>query len=214
MRPVQIDAVATYLFLKIACGNRPLHEVFSFGVLNTIDPGTLRVSQAVRDHLATHPASLSLLELASQPTVGASSAGPILAPALNKALRRAELAERDLEIYYNGDSSLTEFRIRCYRRLSASKGGAWASVGEYTPDFLVLHREKSAGAIDACLVVETKGALYAYDPAFKSRRDFASGEFLRLNASRPGIPRFQYLYLEETADWKHQFVDAVKEFFK
>lgn len=132
---------------------------------------------------------------------------------LAEALRRAELAERDLEIYYNGDAPLTEFRIRCYRRLFAFQGASWTSVGEYTPDFLVLHRDKTSNAIDACLVVETKGALYAHDPAFRHRRDFASGEFLRLNASRPGIPRFQYLYLEETADWRHQFVDAVKKFF-
>ena len=131
-----------------------------------------------------------------------------------EALRRAELAERDLEIYYNGDSSLTEFRIHCYRRLSADEGAAWTSVGQYTPDFLVLHRDKASGAIDACLVVETKGELYARDPAFRHRRAFAAGEFLRLNAPRPGAPRFQYLYLEETADWQHQFVDAVKEFFK
>jgi superfamily II DNA or RNA helicase len=131
-----------------------------------------------------------------------------------EALRRAELAERDLEIYYNGDSSLTEFRIHCYRRLSGDEGGAWTSVGQYTPDFLVLHRDKAAGAIDACLIVETKGELYARDPAFRHRRAFAAGEFLRLNAPRPGAPRFQYLYLEETADWQHQFVDAVKEFFK
>ena len=132
---------------------------------------------------------------------------------LDEALRRAELADRDLEIYYNGDAPLTEFRIRCYRRLPASQGGSWTSVGEYTPDFLVLHRDKTSNAIDACLVVETKGALYARDPAFQHRRAFASGEFLRLNASRPGIPRFQYLYLEETADWRHQLVDAVKDFF-
>ena len=130
-----------------------------------------------------------------------------------EALRRAELAERDLEIYYNGDSSLTEFRIHCYRRLSVDEGGAWTSVGQYTPDFLVLHRDKASVAIDACLIVETKGELYARDPAFRHRRAFAAGEFLRLNAPRPGAPRFQYLYLEETADWQHQFVDAVKEFF-
>lgn len=133
---------------------------------------------------------------------------------LDEALRRAELAERDLEIYYNGDAPLTEFRIRCYRRLPASRGGGWESVGLYTPDFLILRRDASGGTIDACLVVETKGRLYAADPAFRHRREFASGEFLRLNAAHPGIPRFQYLYLEETADWRHQLVDAVREFFK
>ena len=72
----------------------------------------------------------------------------------------------------------------------------------------------SGGAIAACLVVETKGRLYAADPAFRDRRAFASGEFLRRNAGRPGIPRFHYLYLEETADWQNQLVDAVKGFFK
>ena len=133
---------------------------------------------------------------------------------LEEALHRTELSDRNLEIYYNGDASLTEFRIRCYRRRAASKGGSWTSVGEYTPDFLVLHRDKTSGAIDACLVVETKGSLYAQDPAFQHRRAFASGEFLRLNADHPGVPRFQYLYLEETADWRHQLVDAVKEFFE
>ena len=132
---------------------------------------------------------------------------------LEEALRRAELADRGLEIYYNGDSALTEFRIRCYRRLPASRGGGWESVGLYTPDFLILRRDTSGGAIDACLVIETKGRLYAADPAFRDRRAFASGEFLRRNAGHPGAPRFQYLYLEETADWQHQFVDAVKEFF-
>lgn len=147
---------------------------------------------------------------------------------LREALRRAELAERNLEIYYNGDAPLTEFRIHCYRRLPASRGGGWTSVGLYTPDFLILHRAPSGkkpsrkedsgkagwGSIDACLIVETKGSIYARDLAFKDRRTFAEGEFLRLNAPRPGYPRFRYLYLEETADWQNQLVDAVKEFFK
>ena len=130
-----------------------------------------------------------------------------------EALRRAELTERDLEIYYNGDASLTEFRIRCYRRLSAAEGGTWTSVGQYTPDVLVLHRDKDTNTIDACLIVETKGKLYACDPAFQHRRAFAAGDFLHLNAPHPGVPRFQYLYLEETTDWQHQFIDAIKKFF-
>ena len=132
---------------------------------------------------------------------------------LEEALHRAELAERNLEVYYNGDSSLTEFRIHCYRRLPASQGG-WTSVGLYTPDFLILHRDKKSNAIDACLVIETKGRLYANDPAFQERKTFASGEFLRINDSQPGHPRFQYLCLEEAANWQHQFLDAVKAFFK
>ena len=37
-------------------------------------------------------------------------------------------------------------------------------------------------------------------------------EALKAQLSK-GIPRFHYLYLEETADWQNQFVDAVKAFF-
>ncbi|MBQ6472954.1 MAG: DEAD/DEAH box helicase family protein [Victivallales bacterium] len=132
---------------------------------------------------------------------------------LDEALRRTELVQRGLEVYYNGDSSLTEFRIHCYRRLPASQGGGWTSVGIYTPDFLVLHRDKGSSAIDACLIVETKGRLYANEPSFQERKVFASGEFLRRNAPRPGFPRFDYLYIEENSDWKNQFIEAIQRFF-
>ncbi len=91
--------------------------------------------------------------------------------------------------------------------------GPWRSFGIYTPDFLVLRRDSATNAIAACLIVETKGKLYALDPAFQARRAFTAGKFLRQNAERPGMPRFQYLYLEETADWRHQLVAAVQDFF-
>ncbi len=133
---------------------------------------------------------------------------------LAEALHRAELTERDLEIYYNGDASLTEFRIRCYRRLPTSQGGGWTSVGLYTPDFLILHRDKASCIIDACLILETKGDLYAGDPAFQKRKFFTAGEFLRLNANRSGVPRFQYLCLDEKTDWQRKLVDTIKGFFR
>lgn len=132
---------------------------------------------------------------------------------LTEVLQRKEFRDRNLEIYYNGDASLTEFRIHCYKRLPKAQGEGWTSVGIYTPDFLILHRDKVANAIDACLIVETKGKLYANDPDFQSRRAFVQSDFLQRNASHPGLPRFQYLYLEETVDWERQIVDTITEFF-
>ena len=37
MRDAQIDAIKTYLFLKIACENKPLFELFKNGVFNSLD---------------------------------------------------------------------------------------------------------------------------------------------------------------------------------
>ncbi|MBQ9430177.1 MAG: DEAD/DEAH box helicase family protein, partial [Kiritimatiellae bacterium] len=83
LRPVQIDAVETYLFLKVACGNRPLRDILATGLLNTLNPDSLRVSQLVRDYLASHPEALALLQFASLPV---SDGRGVLAPTLRARL--------------------------------------------------------------------------------------------------------------------------------
>jgi len=40
MRDAQVEAIKTYLYLKVACGCRPLNELFAAGVFNTLDIGT------------------------------------------------------------------------------------------------------------------------------------------------------------------------------
>lgn len=45
-----------------------------------------------------------------------------------------QLKPLDLELYYNGDDTMTEFKIKCYK----STGHGWAYVGMYTPDFLII----------------------------------------------------------------------------
>ena len=97
------------------------------------------------------------------------------------------LAERNIEAYYNGDRSLTEFRIRCYEQRGAAD---WRYVGRYTPDFLLI--ERTEGRIARALIIETKGEIYAHDPRFQKRRKFMETKFRELN------PNFDYLYLEDT----------------
>jgi len=36
MRDAQIEAIKTYLFLKIKCDNKPLYELFYIGAFNSI----------------------------------------------------------------------------------------------------------------------------------------------------------------------------------
>ena len=129
-----------------------------------------------------------------------------------RAIRTDELKARHLEIYYNGDVPYTQFGIRCYRKI----GGIQQSVGQYTPDFLVIQRGKAGKKIVKCLIIETKGSLYANDPAFKARKTFMQTTFLAQNKGGEGFPEYDYLYLQEDKDdqWQGLFVDEINKFFK
>ena len=127
-----------------------------------------------------------------------------------KALQTEELRLKDLEIYYNGDSPFTEFVIQCYQRVD----GQLESVGRYTPDFLILSRDKSRKRVEKCLIVETKGKVYANDPEFIARREFMKGMFKARQNAKSGCPAYEYLYLEEDdKQWYSQLVDVISKFF-
>ena len=111
---------------------------------------------------------------------------------LDQVLAMAEVENLDLEVYYNGDRAMTEFKIKCYK----GDAGAWRYVGMYTPDFLIVKRKN--GKIHKAIIVETKGAIYANDPTFKDKRSFMEREFTRQNNKAFGYERFEYLYLEDS----------------
>ena len=111
---------------------------------------------------------------------------------LAQVLAMSEVENLDLEVYYNGDRSLTEFKIKCYKRIA----GAWKYVGMYTPDFLIVKRKD--GKIHRAIIVETKGGIYANDPTFKDKRSFMEQEFTKQNNKAFGYNRFEYLYLEDS----------------
>lgn len=111
---------------------------------------------------------------------------------LDQVLAMAEVENMDLEVYYNGDRAMTEFKIKCYK----GDAGAWRYVGMYTPDFLIVKRKD--GKIHKAIIVETKGAIYANDPTFKDKRFFVEREFTRQNNKAFGYERFEYLYLEDS----------------
>ena len=119
---------------------------------------------------------------------------------LNEVLTFPEVEGLGLEVYYNGDRALTEFKIKCYRR----SGSRWEYVGLYTPDFLILQRKD--GVTHKVLIAETKGKIYASDPKFKDKRTFMETEFLRQNNAAFGYERFEYLYLEDSMPERERLV--------
>ena len=111
---------------------------------------------------------------------------------LKEVLSFDEIEKLSIEVYYNGDRAMTEFKIKCYKQA----GGKWRYIGIYTPDFLIIKRKN--GKIRKAIIVETKGGIYANDPTFKDKRSFMETEFGKQNNKAFGYERFDYLYLEDT----------------
>ena len=111
---------------------------------------------------------------------------------LKEVLSFDDIEELGLEVYYNGDRAMTEFKVKCYKQ----DGSKWRYIGIYTPDFLIIKRKD--GMIHKAIIVETKGGIYANDPMFKDKRLFMETEFGKKNNEAFGYDRFDYLYLEDT----------------
>ena len=98
-----------------------------------------------------------------------------------------------IEFYFNGDDTLTDFRIRCYTK----RGQAWKLDGYYYPDFLLLTRNLD-NTINKVIIIETKGEGFA--GKFVPRKEFMEESFIKLNNDKIGYPRFEFLYIEDTDD--------------
>ena len=111
---------------------------------------------------------------------------------LEEVLTLKEIETLGLEVYYNGDRALTEFKIKCYRQ----NRNKWQYIGMYIPDFLIIRRKE--GKIHKIIIAETKGKLYAHDPTFTDKRRFMESQFTGQNNAQYGYNRFEYLYLEDS----------------
>ena len=130
---------------------------------------------------------------------------------LSEVLGLDDIASLGLEVYYNGDRSMTEFKIKCYKNAN----GKWSYVGLYTPDFLIIKRKEDK--IHKAIIVETKGDIYKNDPTFKDKRTFMETEFAKKNNEAFGYQRFDYLYLEDTLSENDRILmthNKICEFFK
>ena len=92
LRRPQIEAIKTYLFLKLEGANRPLADLFCDGsLIPTEDLATLHISQQMRDRFEAQPAARALYAFAR--TKNSGSGGTLL-PQLEKYLL-AHAGDRD-----------------------------------------------------------------------------------------------------------------------
>ena len=129
---------------------------------------------------------------------------------LDEVLSLDVVRDGNLEVYYNGDKSLTDFHIRCYKQ----NGNKWQYIGRYTPDFLIIQRKEKK--IHKIVIVETKGKIYATEPDFLAKRSFMETFFIQRNNEAFGYERFDFLYLEDALPEKKRIImtrDKIKQFF-
>jgi len=62
LRDAQVEAIKTYLFLKIGCDNKSLPVLFCHGRFNNLDLDEVELSGATKSYLAQNPAAAALLE--------------------------------------------------------------------------------------------------------------------------------------------------------
>ena len=118
------------------------------------------------------------------------------------------IAGKNLEVYFNGDDTLTEFKVNCYTKT----GRGWRYIGKYVPDFLLIKRNDEK-QIDKVIIIETKGEGFA--ATFKERKEFMK-EWVSKNNEQFGYPRFSFLYLEDTLTGeqrREKTLLAIKDFF-
>jgi hypothetical protein len=125
---------------------------------------------------------------------GASGSSGFEMQAIQETLRLADFKTKELEIYYNGDNYLTQFKIDCFAKNNSNR---WNKVGQYTTDFLVIKRT-AKDKIHKVLMIETKGEGFSNNPDFVKRKNFVETEFLKLNKEKFGYQRFDFLYLEDS----------------
>ena len=203
LRDIQIDAIKTYLFLKIACGNKPLADLFSSGALTSLElTDDMLLSGRARDHLMSHPASLALLEFALQKESGAKS---VLAPALEKMLRD-DPAKIDAEnvfrkIFYNVKYSDYLFS------LPMGAGKTYLMAAFIYLDLMYAHQEPENPAFaHNFLVLAPSGTKSSIVPSLRTIENFDPAWVVPepLASQLKGIVKFETLDADATAAKSNQ----------
>lgn len=101
MRDAQIEAIKTYLFLKIECKNLPLWELFASGKFNTTDVDKLEVNMATREILKYNPAALALWEYASEPDETGKPNSPKILAAIKQAPESIDYIGVIKDLFFN-----------------------------------------------------------------------------------------------------------------
>lgn len=101
LRDAQIDAIKTYLYLKIACGNKPLWELFYEGYFNILDVSELEIKQQTKDYLDEYPCALSLYQYATATNENGEQVSEKLEKEIKDNFDKIDYKKVFQDIFYN-----------------------------------------------------------------------------------------------------------------
>lgn len=100
MRDAQVDAIKTYLFLKIACGNKPLWQLFSGGDFLTMDIDKVAMTVRARQVLTVNKAAATLYEYSCLTDERGNSIAPTLKAKIETAPDEIDFEQTFRDIFY------------------------------------------------------------------------------------------------------------------
>ena len=103
MRDAQIEAIKTYLFLKIACGNRPLWKLFVDGVFNDTNIGQVELTETAREIFKTNKAAVALFQYSRLTDKNGRQLAPELESYINRHADEIDYEDVFRKIFYGVD---------------------------------------------------------------------------------------------------------------
>jgi type III restriction enzyme len=110
---------------------------------------------------------------------------------LTDTLQLERLKDLNLEIYFADDRNLTGFIIDCFEEAD----GHWKNIGKYSPDFLIIRRQKK-DKIYKILLVQTRRSV---SKVLQKKKEFVEKHFIHFNNKNSGYQRFDFICLVESA---------------
>lgn len=100
MRDAQIEAIKTYLYLKIACQGKPLWQLFAEGVFNETDVDAEEINAEAREVMMQNPAALALYQYSRQKDRNGKQIAPELEQFIRHNAREIDYEQVLKDIFY------------------------------------------------------------------------------------------------------------------
>lgn len=103
MRDAQIEAIKTYLYLKIACQNKALWQLYYEGTFNTLNPERMPLTGMAYHAVKSNPAAAALLEYALLKDKKNKPIAPKLVEHINEHVDELDFEHIFRDIFYDVD---------------------------------------------------------------------------------------------------------------
>lgn len=103
MRDAQVEAIKTFLYLKVACQCQPLWQLFDRGTFNSLNLDEVALTPGARHTLESTPAAKALLEYSRLKDKGGRQLAPLLEQYIKDHPQQTDYTQAFRDIFYGAD---------------------------------------------------------------------------------------------------------------